>query len=306
MFTHVFVPVSFFWLQLRRASVMKDDDANLPVSPAGDQEFPMPEEEEEPPMPFDDEEELPVAVADDSGRLSSLNLSISRDDSSRGAAAVQIGGLDASHEEEEKPKTRRRKRSQGGAQRTRKRRKIEIHDQTELRGTVIKNWLEDTSNIVDESIIHPATWVPGQETSPFKQSDTELLYSHLSHEKLLARPALADDGQLAPEMLQLWARNSAPVFGKPFPYPMLDEDEADIEVARQQREGEEKEEELSKGEESVSPPIDDDEVPMPMVDEDEVPMPMDEEEVPPQDTSGFAHDLEGLEGSEFCGLIFLE
>ena len=42
------------------------------------------------------------------------------------------------------------------------------------------------------------------------------------YEQLFTRPALGDDGQLAPKLLELWANNTSAVLGKPCPYELID------------------------------------------------------------------------------------
>ena len=77
--------------------------------------------------------------------------------------------------------------------------------------------------------------------------DDRLLLDNLTFEQLLARPALGDDGQLAPELLRLWSNNLARIQGKPWPYKKratIDEDEEEevqdeeVEVARNHEEEE--------------------------------------------------------------------
>jgi Conserved region of Rad21 / Rec8 like protein len=48
--------------------------------------------------------------------------------------------------------------------------------------------------------------------------DDHLVLDNLPFKDLLLRPALGDDGQLAPELLQLWQNNLASIKGKPSPY----------------------------------------------------------------------------------------
>ena len=147
--------------------------------------------------------------------------------------------------------------------------------------------------------------------------DDRLLLDHLSFEELLARPALGDDGQLAPELLELYRNNMARVRGKPFPYAMRtdtanpqpdesEDEEEDVEVARLNQDQESKDdqdddtagaeakdktkvptevgaEDMEEGE-FPQPEDDEDDGPMPVNDDDEEdgPMPMgDDDDAPP-------------------------
>jgi hypothetical protein len=265
-----------------------------------DPDFPMADDNDFGNIPFDDEDEQVARPA--AGRESSLNMSIQQDDSLSLAGGLSVGGLDVSNEIASPPN--RRKRS-AGPKRMRKRRKVVIdNEHTELSNQHIKNMLADTSDICQHRM-HPSAWIPGQEATSHTRSDKDLLFAHLSYEKLFARPALGDDGQLAPELLELWARNTAPISGKPFPYRMRQEtndesvEEDDIEATRQQRqsiggEGQPVREEEEE-EDDFPPPDDQEEFPR---DEDE-PMAWDDEAVPPQDDSGFANDMDGMDKSKY-------
>jgi hypothetical protein len=247
-------------------------------------------------IPFDDDE--PQAPLNDS-RQSNPNLSLSNEDDSL-EANPNVGGLEE-EEEEEVASTKKRKAEK--PKKARKRRKIVIDDdKTELSNQHIHDMLADTSDIVRQDDFHPATWVPGMENQvPTEKTDRELLYTYLSYEKLFTRPSLGDDGLLAPELLALWARNAAPVLGKPFPYKMRDaaapqeeEEESDQEVARQEEsiEGEQMEVEPPANDFSPQPPQDDDE--FPPQDDDEQPVPFDDDDAmaPAMDDSGYANEME--------------
>lgn len=49
--------------------------------------------------------------------------------------------------------------------------------------------------------------------------EDHMILEHLHFEELLLRPSLGDDGQLHPELLQLWRDNLCKLEGKPSPYP---------------------------------------------------------------------------------------
>jgi cohesin complex subunit SCC1 len=276
---------------------------NGPVTPGGgmsDQgDFPMADETDFGNIPFDDEED---AVRPTAGRESSINMSIQQDDSLSHNGGLSVGGLDLSNDTAVATPPKSRKRASVGPKRMRKRRKVVIdNENTELSNQHIKNMLADTSDIVQHRM-HPSAWIPGQEASTHTRSDKDLLFAYLSYEKLFTRPALGDDGQLAPELLELWARNTAPILGKPLNYRMRQdadesmEDDEEIETARQQRqsvggEGEPVREE--EDENDFPPPDDQDEFPR----QEDEPMVWDDDAVPPQDDSGFANDMDGMDKS---------
>ena len=98
-----------------------------------------------------------------------------------------------------------------------KRRKIVIDtNNTELSNEQMKAMLRDTSDIVLDDEPGLADW-PREDA---EEEDPE--YARLSRvlntlpmERLLARPCLGDDGGLAPELLELWGRNTVKISGKP-------------------------------------------------------------------------------------------
>jgi hypothetical protein len=254
----------------------------------------------------------------------SLNLSLSRDDSTATAnagGAVSVGGLDISNATADTTNntntTTKRKRSV--TTKTRKRRKVVIdNEHTELSNQHIKNMLADTSDIVQQNRLHPSTWIPTGhnnghddnnyfETMAHTRSDKELLLRHLPYERLFCRPAVGDDGQLAPALLDLWAKNTAPVLGKPFPYRMREQEEdasvESVEVARQQRESLEDQESVKHPmdqDDDFPPPDDQDDV---VAMDDDAPAPFDDDDggvtPAPQDNSGFANDMEGMVQSKY-------
>jgi cohesin complex subunit SCC1 len=278
--------------QIGRASILDKpvnsslDSSKINLTAGGltDQnEFPIADDTEM--IPFDDEDDTRHDI-----RNASLNLSVSRDGSA-GNATVAIGGLDDSQDSAVKGSVGNKRASVAPKRRTRKRRKVVVdNDDTELPNKHIKDMLADTSDIVLQNVVHPATWVPGQDKASHKRSARDLLFVHLSYEKILARPALGDDGQLAPELLALWAKNTAPVVGKPFPYELRvganeedesDEDESIEEPRRRQsheadpdRLLETRQVQLQDMHESGS--IVNDDEPTPWDDQDELPGPMDD------------------------------
>ncbi|CAB9496511.1 Doublestrandbreak repair protein rad21 [Seminavis robusta] len=151
----------------------------------------------------------------------------------------------------EKPKKKRTR--QEPYELRRNRRKIVIdNDSMNLEAEHIRNMLRDTGDITLQNVAHPADWNPQEQdvASHFSGSatlsamaqgtegmrptsangrtlefgegeDDHLLRDTLPFGDLLIRPSLGDDGQLAPELLQLWHNNLAHVEGKPSPYPKL-------------------------------------------------------------------------------------
>jgi len=143
------------------------------------------------------------------------------------------------------------------------------------------------------------------------------IIGRMSYEKLLARPHLADDGALAPVLLNLWTRNAARLEGKPLPYHMRggddDDDEGEEGGEKDRKKGgedeeygsrsqeEEKEEDVEMArrndknneEDDNAPRLsldesqiekiqgDDDEMPPPnpLEEDEEFPIPMDDEEI---------------------------
>lgn len=299
--------------QLRRASVLNNESSSTRdvsvVQPGGDtsdHEFPMDDggggggdvfgEDEDAVMRQDDDEE-----SAGSKQRKSLNLELSRDDSSRGDAGISFG---EDEEEEASPKStasknkKRKSGTKGGRANRKKRRKVVLDTTVQLSNEHIRNMLADTSDIVLDNIIHPATWVPGQPqaSSVVELTNKQILYKHLSYEQLFARPALADDGQLAPELLELFQRNTARVVGKPFDYELRettggdDEDssraedattiqakEDDVEQARNQQE-EDVSPASKKDEEASFPQHDDDDNVFPQDDDGGIPFDDQEEE----------------------------
>lgn len=241
------------------------------------------------PFPDDDEEDLPPMNLDNDEAAgfgeshASMNLSLSRDDStgerSTAGNAIRIGGLDDSSNEGDEAN---RKRKRGPSKTARKRRRIHIDERTELRSTEVKASLEDTSDIMNTFFVHPATWVEGVPQQGTEQSDQALLRSYLSFTKQFTRPAVAEDGHLAPVLLELWARNAAPVLGKPFPYDENQANENEVEIARREHGGEEGSQgqmedvdmrrQGDDDDEFVAPPPDDDEDMPPVNFDDEEPI----------------------------------
>ena len=269
-------------------------------SRVSDNEFPLQEEnEEEPNVQFEDSPEP---------RQGSSLVSTTPENNRRSLA---ISGLDIVEDEtmeDEKKKSPRTKRKV-----KRRKRKIDIdNDRTELTTVHIKAMLGDTSDIVRQNRTHPADYVPNNndemraeplEIRPWKKLKG-LYYQEvacLPYEILFERPNIADDGALAPELLQLWKRNAARLRGEPFPFRLRGEsgdaqrsevaeemmkeaaEEEDIEMTRRNNENELLDNSrLSVDQENVNEgedfPMQQEEEEFPQDMEEEMPNPFDDED----------------------------
>jgi hypothetical protein len=295
-----------------------------------DSEFPMPMDDDEPFVPLDDDSAvLPPPDANQRDSSIDLQLNVDRDDLmnlENERAETSMGGLDQSDLTTTTPgrtgaqPTRKRVRRSLSIRRMRKRRNVVVdNDATELTNEYITSMLQNTSDIVRQDTIHPADWVHGKQPvqkPPKKQAgrkldydhqhhtNHELLFAFLPYDKLMARPHLADDGQLANELLRLWKLNSSRVVGKPFPYrkrgavpatataQQEDEEtptktppdgEEDIEMTRRREDEEEEDHQRPSLDDDFEPPMQqDDQVdqdfPPPNDDDDEMPPPLDDDD----------------------------
>jgi len=159
----------------------------------------------------------------------------------RSDAGISIGGLNESKDDSAAAPTKKRKRS--STTKKRKRRKAvcdEGHE--ELTGAEMRAMFASTEDIT-LNVVHPSTWNEGERRPP-KPTMRSRLADYLGYGAMLGRPCIADDGMLAPELLEVWKNNQAVAVGKPFPYKLRTKDEEedednneppqDIEVARQQ------------------------------------------------------------------------
>jgi hypothetical protein len=104
--------------------------------------------------------------------------------------------------------------------------------------------------------LHPATWISQHpsnsstgifgtnynDNNHLNQNRHLLWTSLIPQERMFCRPALGDDGQMSPELLELWTRNCAPVLSQPFRYELVNSVEATKE-GNEVNKDEEKEEE---------------------------------------------------------------
>ena len=270
-------------------------------SRVSDNEFPLQEE---------DEEEQNVHFEDSPEPRQDSSLVSTTPENNR--TSLAISGLDIVAEEtmedekKESPKTKPKRKVK------RRKRKIDIdNDRTELTTVHIKAMLGDTSDIVRQNRSHPADYVSNDDDAvkvepldirPWKKQKG-LYYEEvasLPYEILYERPNIADDGALAPELLQLWKRNAARLRGEPLPFrlkgdlghaqqsevaeEMMKEaaEEEDIEMTRRNNENEQvNDSRLSVDQENVNEgedfPMQQEEEDFPQDMEEEMPNPFDDE-----------------------------
>jgi len=300
---------------------------------------------ESPEIPLQDDNDLSaLAFDDDGGAIPPIPIapgSVEPQDSTLVSPqssheerdkSLTIGGLDADLEEQQvedelktpKKATPRKRRESTGPKRRRKRRRVAIdNDMTELSSEHIKNMLRDTGDIVLEHRVHPADYVVDAEDDnavsyvqrPWKlrRGEATSAISSLSYERLLARPNLADDGALAPQLLNLWIRNASRLEGKSFPFEMRGEAGVEqLEEREEEAKEQAAEEEVEKPDDEPEDNLEDveivrhndesnaegdisrlstdisqlakndqeeeEEIPFPQDFEEEIPFPMDEEE----------------------------
>lgn len=146
--------------------------------------------------------------------VSGLGLSVdSKDDESlehrrhSDLGSLEISGLD---EEEGSEGQKKRKGKETGPKRMKKRRKIIIdNNMTELSGEHMKSMLRDTSDIIMQNRFNIADMPEEEEEEEdYTMGKINRLLETVPMERLLARPCLGDDGDLAPELLALWGRNT--------------------------------------------------------------------------------------------------
>lgn len=275
--------------EVARLSLLLPTDSvkdNYPISPPAPEspDMPLPDDDQRDAfnnMPIDDEYQAPES-ANKSQSSNALQLSVTQDSIDPNQPKISIGGLSVDEQEDDQASRPPKRNRRSQPTNKRKRRKIEIDVGTELRSAEMKRALDDTSDIVSDDWVHPATWIPGQIPIQLQPSNRDILLNHLSFDQLLARPTVGDTGTLSPILLKLWLRNTAPVVGKPFAYEMntKESDEADTELPRK---GDNDIDELSDG---LAPPMED-EPEQPQIDstgieqDDLPPPPLDEEEEPP-------------------------
>lgn len=146
--------------------------------------------------------------------------------------------------------------------RPRKRKIVIDNDETELSSEFIKQMLRDTSDLIipKEMRPHPAD-VDAVKNIQIHLESEEFMENV---EEVLVRPHLSDDGHLAPELLELFDRNTRVILGDPMPFRMKGTSEQrakkrrielemeqynsqsqDVEIARRAADGQTDDEEIS-------------------------------------------------------------
>lgn len=160
-------------------------------------------------IPILDEDELapaqgsrPSSLRADQSSLSSVKP---QDESS--AAAISLGVTSTPSE------GKANKRKSGDKSKKRKRRKIVFNqDEIELTSAEIRNMLGDTSDIVIRPVLIGQEQDEDDLNLEYKglaiPHISQILMNALSYEQLFQRPALADDGGLAPKLLDVWTESS--------------------------------------------------------------------------------------------------
>jgi len=200
------------------------DQGSIQGSQVSDNEFPL-QDEEEGPVHFNDSPEH----RQDSSSVISASPENKR-------KSLAIGGLDMDLSEEqqqqdkqegEEMKTKTPKIRTDVSKRRRKRRRIHVDNDTpELSSAHIKAMLRDTSDIVQQNRVHPADYVPVENNVlPWRKKVGTYAgdIAALSYERLLARPNLADDGALCPDLLHVWDKNFSRLRGELLPFRMRGE-----------------------------------------------------------------------------------
>mmetsp|Transcript_19905 Transcript_19905/g.22574 ORF Transcript_19905/g.22574 Transcript_19905/m.22574 type:complete len:498 (-) Transcript_19905:158-1651(-) len=200
------------------------DQGSIQGSQVSDNEFPL-QDEVEGPVHFNDSPEH----RQDSSSVISASPENKR-------KSLAIGGLDMDLSEEqqqqdkqegEEMKTKTPKIRTDVSKRRRKRRRIHVDNDTpELSSAHIKAMLRDTSDIVQQNRVHPADYVPVENNVlPWRKKVGTYAgdIAALSYERLLARPNLADDGALCPDLLHVWDKNFSRLRGELLPFRMRGE-----------------------------------------------------------------------------------
>jgi cohesin complex subunit SCC1 len=251
-------------------------------------------------MPDDDMSHIPF---DDDGERESTTPHLDMDLSPSNTRNISLEGLQVSPDTTSDQNNKKRKSA--GPKRMRKRRKVVVdNDQTELSSEHIKAMLKDTDDICLSGSFHPADWTGNEAKRPLD------LLSILPYEKLMGRPHLGDDGGLAQELLIVWYKSTAPVFGKPRPFRLRGQQGKEQEAQEQMQRAAEME--LVRGEaqddsdgpsvegsiqdtnDIVAPPDDDDDMHVAFDDSVEVPPPSFHEDMSIKDISGSSPFTLGL------------
>ncbi|KAL7462758.1 hypothetical protein ACHAXS_003136, partial [Conticribra weissflogii] len=152
------------------------------------------------------------------GEVSGLGISLdtTKEDESVGHRS-DLGSLEISKIDEEESDSPKKKRiREVGPKRMKKRRKIVIdNNMTELSSDHMKAMLRDTSDTLMPNVANIAH-LPRESAADgdLSLSRVNSILDNLPMERVIARPCLGDDGGLAPELLELWGRNTVKISGK--------------------------------------------------------------------------------------------
>lgn len=145
-----------------------------------------------------------------------LSLDTTKEDDSVDRRQSDLGSLEISRMDEEESEAPKKKRTREvGPKRMKKRRKIVIdNNMTELSSDHMKTMLRDTSDIVMQNMAHIADLPTNADDDNLGFNRLNSILQNVPVERLLARPCIGDDGGLAPELLELWGRNTVKISGK--------------------------------------------------------------------------------------------
>lgn len=271
------------------------------------------DDDDDPPIPFaDDEEEY--GAAQQYGRHSSLRLSSSHEMSTSNEDSRVIGGLDDSNDNQEgqTANAKKRKRRSSVVDNNKKRKIKADHGKELLSNKFMKQLFLNNDNVVLTNVVLPSTYYPDQQEMSSADRQQAELIERLGYFRLFLRPGIADNGDVAKPIIDLYKLTSAPVLGKPITLPMMETDETveEAEVARQAKdtEGEDDEQRYRMDDDDTQFPVqDDDDFPPTNDDGDEAHNPFnddDEHGWVPKDDSGFEADNSGALDSKLSASCF--
>lgn len=224
-----------------------------------DPEFPLDDDM----MPMDDDN-VPLDDGSDTNQNNN-KIRLSNDD----AAAPGISFGDDSMQQDT-PASKTNKRTKKQKSKTTKRRKIR-DEYTVVSSDEIRANLADASDLV----------LPYEPPQAVYQTNEQLLDQHLPTLEKMARPSLADKGDLAPELITLWESHNGVLFGKAWPYALDEEEEEEPEAARGAAAEQEPKDEQQPLEDDEAIPFDEDDQVPPMDDD----FPLEDDQVPALDDS---------------------
>lgn len=283
------------------------------------------------PMVDDEEEAIAFSPGHEEGKHDSTTKISPTGSPLLGRPSISIGGLELDMSEEKKsieeendtPKKPKR------TTRRKKRKVVVDNNNTELSSEHIKGMLRDTSDIVQQNRMHPADYAVKEDEDDIRflhkrkrmrKTDRSEIISSLPYNRLFQRPCCADDGELHPDLLNVFLWNTSRLRGEQLPFKLrgeagqqqrLEQAEAAMKAAAA-KEAEEEDVELARRDDDSRfdehgrlsmdlPPgdkMEDEELEFPQHDEEEdFAMPFDEEDdqlAAQQHHSGFANDMEAM------------